>query len=136
MMVEPVMPCTNSLVWGATSASMPRFQNRTRKAAAALGLKLIAPDNPAPGVTGILVPEGLDGGKLVKYLRDNLGVSVQGGQDQMKGKLVRIGHMGHMSPFDTLIVVSALELGLKQIGANIQLGAGVAAVQARLARSI
>src|SRR5277367_2491402 len=108
----------------------------TREAAAALGLKLIAPDNPAPGVTGILVPEGLDGGKLVKYLRDNLGVSVQGGQDQMKGKLVRIGHMGHLSPFDTLIAVSALELGLKQIGANIQLGAGVAAVQARLARSI
>ena len=66
----------------------------TRDAAAALKLKLLAPDNPAPGVTGILVPEGLDGGKLVKYLRDNLGVSVQGGQDQMKGKLVRIGHMG------------------------------------------
>ncbi|MGC2442461.1 MAG: hypothetical protein WA409_03690, partial [Candidatus Binatus sp.] len=65
-----------------------------------------------------------------------LGVSVQGGQDQMKGKLVRIGHMGHLSPFDTLIAVSALEMGLKQIGANIQLGAGVAAVQARLARSI
>jgi serine---pyruvate transaminase len=108
----------------------------TRDAAAALKLKLIAPDNPAPGVTGVLVPEGLDGGKLVKFLRDNLGVSVQGGQDQMKGKLVRIGHMGHLSPFDTLIAVSALELGLKQIGANIQLGAGVAAVQARLARSI
>ena len=108
----------------------------TRDAAAALKLKLIAPDNPAPGVTGVLVPEGLDGGKLVKFLRDNLGVSVQGGQDQMKGKLVRIGHMGYLSPFDTLIAVSALELGLKQIGANIQLGAGVAAVQARLARSI
>jgi hypothetical protein len=27
-------------------------------------------------------------------------------------------------------------MGLKQIGANIKLGAGVAAVQARLARSI
>src|SRR6202451_430325 len=108
----------------------------TRDAASALGLKLLSPDNPAPGVTGILVPEGLDGGKLVKFLRDSLGVSVQGGQDQMKGKLVRIGHMGHLSPFDTLIAVSALEMGLKQIGANIQLGAGVAAVQARLARSI
>ncbi|HVN64095.1 MAG TPA: alanine--glyoxylate aminotransferase family protein [Candidatus Binataceae bacterium] len=107
-----------------------------RDAAAALGLKLLAPDNPAPSVTGILVPEGLDGGKLVKYLRDSLGVSVQGGQDQMKGKLVRIGHMGHLSPFDMLIAVGALELGLKQIGAKIAYGAGVAAVQARLARSV
>ncbi len=108
----------------------------TREAAFALGLKLLAPENPAPGVTGILVPEGLDGGKLVKFLRDSLGVSIQGGQDQMKGKLVRIGHMGFLSPFDMLIAVGALEMGLQQIGAKFELGAGVAAVQKRLARSV
>ncbi|MGH8012949.1 MAG: pyridoxal-phosphate-dependent aminotransferase family protein, partial [Candidatus Binataceae bacterium] len=61
----------------------------TRAAALALGLKLLAPDNPAPGVTGILTPPELDGAKLVKLMRDELGVSVQGGQDHMKGKLVR-----------------------------------------------
>ena len=82
------------------------------------------------------MPEGLDGGKLVKFLRDSLGVSIQGGQDQMKGKLVRIGHMGFLSPFDMLIAVGALEMGLQQIGAKIELGAGVAAVQKRLARSV
>jgi aspartate aminotransferase-like enzyme len=108
----------------------------TREAALALGLKLIAPDNPAPGVTGILVPEGLDGGKLVKFLRDSLRVSIQGGQDQMKGKLVRIGHMGFLSPFDMLIAVAAVEMGLQEIGAKIELGAGVAAVQKRIARSV
>ena len=108
----------------------------TRDAAHALGLKLLSPDNPAPGVTGIMVPEGLDGGKLVKILRDSLGVSIQGGQDQMKGKLARIGHMGFLSPFDMLIAVGALEMGLQQIGAKFELGAGVAAVQKRLARSI
>ena len=108
----------------------------TREASRALGLKLLSPDNPAPGVTGILVPEGLDGGKLVKFLRDSLGVSIQGGQDQMKGKLVRIGHMGFLSPFDMLIAVGALEMGLQQIGAKFELGAGVAAVQKRIARSI
>jgi serine---pyruvate transaminase len=108
----------------------------TREAARALGLKLLSPDNPAPGVTGILVPEGLDGGKLVKFLRDSLGVSIQGGQDQMKGKLVRVGHMGFLSPFDMLIAVGALEMGLQQIGAKFELGAGVAAVQKRIAGSI
>src|SRR5260370_6248573 len=107
-----------------------------REAALALGLEMLAPDNPAPGVTGVMGPEGLDGGKLVKFLRDNLGVSVQGGQDQMKGKLVRIGHMGYLSSFDMLIAIGALEMGLKQIGAKIELGAGVAAVQKRLARSL
>ena len=108
----------------------------TRDAAHALGLKLLSPDNPAPGVTGIMVPEGLDGGKLVKILRDSLGVSIQGGQDQVKGKLARIGHMGFLSPFDMLIAVGALEMGLQQIGAKFELGAGVAAVQKRLARSV
>jgi aspartate aminotransferase-like enzyme len=68
-------------------------------------------------------------------MRDNLGVSIQGGQDQMKGRLARIGHMGHLSPFDMLIAIAAFEMGLKQIGAKINLGAGVAAVQARIARS-
>jgi serine---pyruvate transaminase len=108
----------------------------TRAAGKALGLRLIAPDNPAPGVTGILVPEGIDGGKVVKFMRDTLGVGVQGGQDQMKGKLVRIGHMGHLSPFDMLVAVGAFEIALVAAGAKINSGVGVAAVQARLAGSI
>jgi aspartate aminotransferase-like enzyme len=108
----------------------------TRAAAAPLGLKLIAPDAPAPGVTGLLTPEGLDGSKLVRIMRDELGVGVQGGQDQMKGKLVRIGHMGYLGAFDMLTVVSALEIGLTRLGHRFPIGAGVAAVQERIARSI
>jgi aspartate aminotransferase-like enzyme len=106
----------------------------TRAAAPALGLKLMAPDNPAPGVTGILTPEGLDGSKLVRYMRDELGVAVQGGQDQMKGKLVRIGHMGYLSPFDMLIAVGALEMALAHLGYKFERGAGVAAVARSLAQ--
>ncbi len=106
----------------------------TRDAARALGLKLISPDSPAPGVTGIIAPEGIDTGKVVKYMRDTLGVSVQGGQDQMKGRLVRIGHMGNLSPFDMLVAVSALEIALRNQGMDVKMGAGVAAVQARLAK--
>src|SRR5579864_9022312 len=108
----------------------------TRAAAPALGLNLLAPDNPAPGVTGILTPAGLDGSKLVRHMRDELGVSVQGGQDQMKGNLVRIGHMGYLSAPDMLIAVSALEIGLARLGHRVPSGAGVAAVQERIARSI
>jgi len=106
----------------------------TRAAALALGLKLISPDAPAPGVTGILTPEGLDGGKLVRLMRDELGVAVQGGQDQMKGKLVRIGHMGYLAPFDMLTAVSALEIGLHRLGYHFPIGAGVTAVQQRIAQ--
>jgi aspartate aminotransferase-like enzyme len=69
-------------------------------------------------------------------MRDDLGVTVQGGQDQMKGKLVRIGHMGYLAPFDMLSAVSALEIGLARLGHRFPSGAGVAAVQERIARSI
>jgi len=108
----------------------------TRAAAPALGLRLIAPDNPAPGVTGILTPEGIDGSKIVRHMRDELGVSVQGGQDQMKGKLVRIGHMGYLGPFDMLVAVSALEMSLSKLDYRFAAGAGVAAVQQRIAQGI
>jgi serine---pyruvate transaminase len=107
----------------------------TRAAAEPLGLKLIAPDAPAPSVTGLLTPPGLDGSKLVRMMRDELGVGVQGGQDRMKGRLVRIGHMGYLGPFDMLAAISALEIGLQRLGHRFPIGAGVAAVQERIARS-
>jgi aspartate aminotransferase-like enzyme len=106
----------------------------TRAAGSELGLKLIAPDNPAPGVTGLLMPSGVDSGKLVRMMRDELGITVQGGQDQMKGRLVRIGHMGYVGPFDMLIAVSALELALSRLGHRFAAGAGVAAVQSIIAQ--
>ena len=96
----------------------------TRAAAGALGLKLLAPENPAPGVTGIMVPDRIDGSRLVRYMRDVLGVTAQGGQDQMKGKLIRVGHMGYVAPLDILIAVGALELALRHEGYDFQSGAG------------
>jgi len=59
---------------------------------------------------------------------------VQGGQDHMENKLVRIGHMGDLAPFDMLVAVSALEIGLARLGYHFATGAGVAAVQATIAR--
>jgi aspartate aminotransferase-like enzyme len=112
-----------------------RMARATRAAGAALGLALIAPDNPAPSVTGLLTPPGIDSEKLVRIMRDEFGVSIQGGQDQMKGKLVRIGHMGYLGAIDTLVVVSALELGLERLGYRFTRGAGVAAVQGVIAQA-
>jgi aspartate aminotransferase-like enzyme len=50
----------------------------------------------------------------------------------MKGKLVRVGHMGYLSPFDMLIAVGALEMALKHLGHHFEPGAGVAAVARRI----
>jgi serine---pyruvate transaminase len=84
----------------------------------------------------MVTPDGIDSGKVVRYMRDELGVSIQGGQDQMEGKLIRIGHMGYLSPFDMLTAVGALELALARLGHHFESGAGVAAVQTRIKQGI
>lgn len=106
-----------------------RLARATRAAAKALGLKMIAPDAPADSATGVFLPEGIDGGKIVKSLRDDFGVTLAGGQDQWKGKIIRIAHLGYVDTFDTIIAISAIEMALKKFGHPVELGKGVAAAQ-------
>ena len=106
-----------------------RLASATRAAATALGLKLLAPENPSPAATGIFVPEGMDGERLLNYMRDQMGLVIAEGQDHLKGKIVRIAHMGYMSVFDVLIAVSGLEMALRKFGFPAKLGHGVAAAQ-------
>jgi aspartate aminotransferase-like enzyme len=106
-----------------------RLAAATRAAARALGLQLVAPDAPSPAVTGIFTPPSVDGGKVVAYLRDRMGVTFAGGQDQLKGKIVRIAHLGYMGAFDVVAAVAALEMALRRFGHAVTLGRGVGAAQ-------
>ncbi len=106
-----------------------RLARATRAATQALGLKMVAPDAPAESATGVFVTEGVDGGKIVKSLRDEFGVTMAGGQDQWKGKVVRIAHLGYVDTFDTIIAIAALEMALKKFGHPVEMGKGVAAAQ-------
>ena len=106
-----------------------RLARATRAAANGLGLQIVAPDSPADSSTGIFLPEEIDGGKLFKFIRDDMGVTLAGGQDQWKGKIVRIAHLGYIDSFDIIIAISALEMALKKMGHDVVLGKGVAAAQ-------
>lgn len=106
-----------------------RMAAATRAAAAALDLKLVAPDAPSPAVTGMYTPADVDGGKLVAYLRDRMGVTFAGGQDQLKGKIVRIAHLGYMGAFDVVTAIAALEMALCHFGHRVPLGRAVGAAQ-------
>jgi aspartate aminotransferase-like enzyme len=100
-----------------------------RAGAVALGLELLAPDSPSPAATGIYLPAGVDGGRLVRTIRDEFGVFVAGGQGHLKGKIIRLGHIGYADTFDVVIAISALEMGLSKCGGEVAMGAGVAAAQ-------
>ena len=106
-----------------------RLARATRAAANGLGLQIVAPDSPADSSTGIFLPEEIDGDKLFKFIRDDMGVTLAGGQDQWKGKIVRIAHLGYIDSFDIIIAISALEMALKKMGHDVVLGKGVAAAQ-------
>jgi aspartate aminotransferase-like enzyme len=110
-------------------ARCARMAAATRAAATALGLQLVAPDTPSPALTGMYTPSDVDGGKLVVYLRDRMGVTFAGGQDQLKGKIVRIAHLGYMGIFDVVTAIAALEMALGHFGHPVPLGRGVGAAQ-------
>ncbi len=109
-----------------------RLAGATKAAMEAIGLKLLAPGNPSNAATGVYVPEGVDGGKLVKYLRDTMGVTIAGGQDHLKGKIFRISHMGYVDTFDIVVAISAVEMALSKFGYSLEFGKGANAAQAIL----
>jgi len=104
-----------------------RLADATRAAAKALGLELYAPDSPSNAVTAIKAPAGIDGQKIVKILRDKHNITIAGGQSEAKGKIFRIAHMGYLDTYDIIMVISALEMTLKELGFPVELGKGVKA---------
>jgi serine---pyruvate transaminase len=101
----------------------------TRAGAAALGLELFGdPDERSTVVTAITLPEDIDGGKVPGGLR-KLGITANGGQDHLKGKILRIAHCGYFGAFDILTSLSGLEMVLAQLGHEVDFGAGVGAAQ-------
>ncbi len=101
----------------------------TRAGIKALGLELLAKDSPSNAVTAVLMPSTIsDGKKVPKLMRDKHGVVIVGGQDELEGKIVRLSHFGYCGPFDIVIVISALEMVLKELGHPVELGRAVGAV--------
>jgi len=80
-------------------------------------------------LTAVKIPSAIDGGKVVKMMRDVHGISVAGGQGDLKGRIVRIAHMGCLDEYDLLTGISCLEKVLKELGHSFKLGSGVAAAQ-------
>lgn len=98
-----------------------RLGAAVRAGAQKLGWTLFS-KSPANGVTAIEPPAGVDASATLKRLREVHGITVAGGQDDMKGKMIRIGHMGSYDLSDIYVVLGALEectnaLGHKATGA-------------------
>jgi aspartate aminotransferase-like enzyme len=96
----------------------------------AMGLELFSPDEDRSAVvTAITVPAGVDGAGVVKAMRDRYGVTAAGGQGELKGRIVRIGHIGYVGIDDVAVALDALERALSDAGASVEGGAGPAAAR-------
>lgn len=104
-----------------------RLGRATREGVKALGLELFAPESPSNALTAVKVPEGVDGGKIPKTLRDEHNVTIAGGQGSMKGNIFRIAHLGYTGNFDVIVAIAALEMTLNRLGYPVDFGTGVSA---------
>ncbi len=106
-----------------------------RAGARGLGLELFGdPDERSTVVTAVELPDSIDGAKVPKLLRER-GITANGGQGQLKGRIIRIAHCGYFGAFDVITILAGLELALNELGADVELGAGVAAAQQVVAQA-
>jgi aspartate aminotransferase-like enzyme len=106
----------------------------TREAVRELGLSLFA-EVPSNAVTAVSVPPGVDAGAVVKTMEARYGVKIAGGQEQLKGKIFRLGHIGYYDEGDIFRLVGALESALLDHGFPLEPGTGVRAAQASFRRA-
>ncbi len=112
-----------------------RIAAAARAGMKAIGLELFA-ERPADGLTVAKVPPGIDGNALISRLEKQYGLRLANGQDTLKGKIIRLAHMGYTDPFDVLAALSGIELVLLEMGFPAKAGSGVAAAQQVLAEGV
>ncbi len=105
-----------------------RNAEATRQAVRALGLSLFA-EVPSNALTAVKVPAGVDGDAVAKTMEQRYGAKIAGGQEQLKGKIFRLGHIGHYDEGDIFRLVGAFESALIDHGFRVDAGAGIKAAQ-------
>lgn len=87
----------------------------TREAGAELGLQTYS-SSPSSSVTALKTPTGTNSAQLRDWLEKERNITIMGGQDSLKGKIIRVGHMGYILNDDMTALVRALGEGLKSEG--------------------
>jgi aspartate aminotransferase-like enzyme len=96
----------------------------------ALGLDLFGEDpQRAVCVTAVKCPDGIDGDELTALIRAKYGIIFAPGQDVLKGKIFRIGHIGYLERSEILQALAVLELALGELGYPVKRGDAVAAAE-------
>ncbi|HEX4788690.1 MAG TPA: alanine--glyoxylate aminotransferase family protein [Actinospica sp.] len=113
---------------------LPAFQARhaaigraAERALTALGFTAFIrpPHRRSHVITSALAPDGINTGQLLKTLSTRYGLTMTGGQAHLKGKLIRVGHVGAVDVLDLCAIFGAVELSLLELGHRFTPGTGV-----------
>ncbi|MDD4342773.1 MAG: alanine--glyoxylate aminotransferase family protein [Eubacteriales bacterium] len=108
-----------------------KYTKMLREAFKTIGLSMVVENDQAASraVTGVYVPEGVKWSEFERLLSEKYNVLVAGGQDELKGKIFRVGTIGYLGDLDILSGIAAIEMALFESGYIFELGNGVSAAQ-------
>mgnify|MGYP002025819673 CR=1 FL=1 len=93
-----------------------RHQKATQEGIKAMGLNLFTKESfGSPAITAV-EPKNIDAESIRKVIKNDFDILLAGGQDHLKGKIFRIGHLGFVNDRDIISVISALESTLYKMG--------------------
>jgi aspartate aminotransferase-like enzyme len=106
-----------------------RQMNATRAAIKSLNLPLLAADSCASPALTAVAPQEIEADKIRSLMKKRFDIALAGGQEHLKNKIFRIGHLGFVSDRDILTCIASLEVVLRELGhKSFTPGAGIAAV--------
>src|ERR671922_390582 len=136
----PYTPATNLLYGLRESLSMlleeeglpavfhrhARHAEATRRAVAAWGLEVLCADprEHSNSLTAVLVPDGFDADRLREIILESFDMSLGTGLGKLRGKVFRIGHLGHFNDLMLCGTLSGVEMGLHRAGIPHRTGGG------------
>ncbi len=119
--------------WDNVLGRHAKLAKATRQGVLALGLQIFS-KAPSNVLTAVEIPSSVGVKRLRGLMRDRYGVEVAGGQAALAEKIIRIAHLGAMEVTDIIVVLSALEMSLSELGYPVEMGKGIAAAEAILGR--
>ena len=131
----PYTPATNLLFGLDTALAMlfaegldrvllrhQRLAEATRRAVAAWGLELQArdPGEASAAVTAVRLPDGQDADALRRLIRERYDMALGAGLGRLRGRVFRIGHLGHFNELMLAGTLAGVELGIAEAGLAAQ----------------
>jgi alanine-glyoxylate transaminase/serine-glyoxylate transaminase/serine-pyruvate transaminase len=108
-----------------------RHAEATRRAFNGWGLEVLCaePSECSSSLTAVLVPDGYDADRVRDIILDGFDMSLGTGLGKMRGKIFRIGHLGHFNDLMLCGTLCGVEMGLHRAGIPHRAGGVAAALE-------